>query len=470
MLEVIVLRFVLASGSLSSTVTVLRKFGAVSIAMTATRDVGWRFAVGFQRFGPMGFENLKSQIPDAVWLHESTPDVFKLPTSDPLQRRLHLQKLGSLLSAHSRGAEACNFGSPQMRHRIPVFYVPEMIGKPVGTYSPSAGKPAEVVNGWLADGRIADRIEVVEFDSISRDTIAQVHDPKYVADVLALRADNGFDERSRSVADSLPFTSGSMLAAAMHVLGEPGDWDARSRIACSPSSGFHHAHFGFGHGFCTFNGLMVAAVELRRRRLIDRLLILDCDQHFGDGTQDIIERLGLNWITHITHGGRLEGSYANKTQMMRMIGRHMPDFGGPRSLVLYQAGADCHVDDPLGGFLTTEDMRERDRLVFSLAAKHRIPLAWNLAGGYQRLRNDPEDISPVLALHRNTMHEAIAVVEGVNAFVVSDDALPDVEALVAQFDAQNVTATGSRSCWEVTVRGDCPDELLRRLVKLRVDA
>jgi acetoin utilization deacetylase AcuC-like enzyme len=292
-----------------------------------------------------------------------------------------------------------------MQHRIPVFYVPEMIGKPSGTISPSATKPAEVVADWLADPHIAERIEVVEFDSISRDTIAQVHDPKYVADVLSRRTNNGFGERSKSVADSLPFTSGSVLAAAQHVLSRTEDWAAHSRIACSPSSGFHHAHYGYGHGFCTFNGLMVTAVELKRRQLVDRVLVLDCDQHYGDGTQDIIERLGLDWVTHVTHGGRLPGSYADKESMLDLIARHVPTFAGKRSLVLYQAGADCHVDDPLGGFLTTEDMRERDRLVFSLAVKHRVPLVWNLAGGYQR--DDDGSIVPVLKLHRNTMKAAV---------------------------------------------------------------
>lgn len=290
-------------------------------------------------------------------------------------------------------------------HPMPVFYVPEMVGTPIENFSPSAGKPAKVVADWLATPAIAERIEVVEFDSISRDVIAQAHDPKYVADVLSLRADNGFRDRSKSVADSLPFTSGSMLAACLHVLGEPDEWCARSRIACSPSSGFHHAHYDNAYGFCTFNGLMVAAVELKRRKLIDRLLILDCDQHYGDGTQNIIERLSLDWVTHVTHGGRLPGSYRGKKDMMATIERTLPVFAGPRSLVLYQAGADCHVDDPLGGFLTTDDMRERDELVLRLAETHRVPLVWNLAGGYQRTPGG--SIRPVLDLHKATVIAAI---------------------------------------------------------------
>lgn len=296
--------------------------------------------------------------------------------------------------------------------RIPVFYVPAMVGHPAGSYSPSAGKPAEVVADWLADSRIAPHIEIIAFEPVSRAMFGAAHDPRYVDNVLELRAMNGFSEVSESVALSLPYTSGSMLAAALHVLDEPRRTQAL-RLACSPTSGFHHANHDHGHGFCTFNGLMVAAIELKRRDLVDRVLILDCDQHYGDGTQDIIEHLGLGFITHVTHAthaGRAFGCYRNKAQLTEFITEWLPQFAGPRSIVLYQAGADCHVADPLGGFLTTEEMRQRDALVFTLARRHRVPLVWNLAGGYQRDANGT--IAPVLRLHRNTVIEAIASLAG----------------------------------------------------------
>lgn len=75
------------------------------------------------------------------------------------------------------------------------------------------------------------------------------------------------------------------------------------------------------------------------------------------------------------------------------------------NLVLYQAGADIHIDDPLGGLLTTEQMIFRDELVFRGCARFGIPIVWNLAGGYQR--DADGGISQVLALHRNTMYQCI---------------------------------------------------------------
>ena len=74
-------------------------------------------------------------------------------------------------------------------------------------------------------------------------------------------------------------------------------------------------------------------------------------------------------------------------------------------VILYQAGADVHVDDPFGGLLTTEEMRARDRAIFSLARDLSIPLTWNLAGGYQ-IETDGS-IPRVIQLHLNTFEEAL---------------------------------------------------------------
>lgn len=70
-------------------------------------------------------------------------------------------------------------------------------------------------------------------------------------------------------------------------------------------------------------------------------------------------------------------------------------------LILYQAGADPHINDPLGGFMTTAKLQYRDELVFLLCQQYGIPIAWNLAGGYQR--DVDGDIRPVLEIHDNTL-------------------------------------------------------------------
>jgi acetoin utilization deacetylase AcuC-like enzyme len=177
----------------------------------------------------------------------------------------------------------------------------------------------------------------------------------------------------------------------------------------SPTSGFHHAEYDCGNGFCTFNGLMVAAIKAHTLGLAKRILILDMDQHYGNGTDDIINKLAIGYVDHITAGK----PYETATQALQCA--DLSANKGIRDkrydLVLYQAGADIHIDDPLGGLLTTEQMIMRDELVFRGCAKYGIPVVWNLAGGYQRDADD--GISQVLALHRNTMHQCIGQVAAI---------------------------------------------------------
>jgi acetoin utilization deacetylase AcuC-like enzyme len=74
-------------------------------------------------------------------------------------------------------------------------------------------------------------------------------------------------------------------------------------------------------------------------------------------------------------------------------------------LVLYQAGADPHINDPHGGWLTTAQLQNRDAIVFQTLAKHGVPVAWDLAGGYQI---EPDGSIPkVLEVHDNTMRECV---------------------------------------------------------------
>ncbi|MEI6269080.1 MAG: hypothetical protein WCP01_09395, partial [Methylococcaceae bacterium] len=73
---------------------------------------------------------------------------------------------------------------------------------------------------------------------------------------------------------------------------------------------------------------------------------------------------------------------------------------------LYQAGADPHIDDPLGGWMTTLQLYQRDMIVFKTAREMNLPVAWNLAGGYQRDENG--ELLPVLQIHDNTMKACLS--------------------------------------------------------------
>ena len=274
-----------------------------------------------------------------------------------------------------------------------VFYRPEQNAVNAGSYSPSANKPQQVVADWLKHGIITpDDIE--SFEPVTREDLYLAHDAAHVDGVLNLTKRNGFGNTNAEVAESLRYTSGSLLAAAEHAV--------LHRVnTCSPTSGFHHAGYTQGAGFCTFNGLLVTALKLKRAGIVNRIGILDCDMHYGDGTQNIIDTLGIDWIVHATQGADLtdRSQIGAGTIMYGWLSKHIGRMD-KCDLILYQAGADPHVDDPLGGLFETHQLANRDKYVRDECRHLGIPVCWNLAGGYQR--DKAGTIEPVLEIHRNT--------------------------------------------------------------------
>ena len=277
---------------------------------------------------------------------------------------------------------------------IPVLFRPEMVAE-ASSYSPSAGKPPLVVVDWQSH---ALPVDLRGFDPVDESTLSLAHNAGYVRGVLACEIDNGFGNRRPDVAASLPYTSGAMLAAVREAI-------ANRRVACAPVSGFHHAGYANAGGFCTFNGLLVTALALKRDGHAERVGILDLDQHWGNGTDDIIRRLSTRWVQHHTSGSKNLGPKDAEPYLDRLAA--LVSTFKDCAVLLYQAGADAHVDDPLGGWMTTEQLARRDRIVFSTAAKIGLPVAWNFAGGYQT--DASGGIAPVLAIHRETMRNCISV-------------------------------------------------------------
>jgi len=279
---------------------------------------------------------------------------------------------------------------------IPVFYTSKMVAE--SEYSPSAAKPAKVVASWQKRFPIT----IIEPGSVTMGELFRAHDRQFVLDVLDCKRANGFGDISYSVAAALPYTSGAMLSAARHALSYGG-------AAAAPCSGFHHAGFRSAQGFCTFNGLMVTACALKHEGA-KRIGIPDLDMHYGNGTDDIIQAIEAEkWIRHFT-GGEL---YRNSDQVPSFF-EQLPKVLAEMSdcdIVLYQAGADPHIDDPYGGWLTTEELKRRDALVFDTLFKLKVPVVFNLAGGYQV---EPDGSIPkVLEIHDNTMQECVRVFETV---------------------------------------------------------
>lgn len=278
-------------------------------------------------------------------------------------------------------------------------YAPQSIA-PITSYSPSSAKPAQVMRDWEQAGL---PVKMHNVTAAGARDLYLAHHVDYVRGVMHGDIDNGFGNRSQAVADSLPWTVGSMLTAARLAV-------ALGRPVCAPVSGFHHAGFEFGGGFCTFNGLVISALSVLQAKARDEVWILDFDHHWGNGTADCLTHAPKALRGQIKHYsvGKMDCGRSDGGKAMAYLSKALRDLrnqAGERCLVLYQAGADMHINDPLGGCLTTEQLLERDRMVFGTCKSLGIPVAWNLAGGYQR--DDDGGISAVLEIHRNTAKASI---------------------------------------------------------------
>lgn len=266
-----------------------------------------------------------------------------------------------------------------------IFYRDEQTAKKNNSFSPSAGKPALVVESWKRSHPDA---QVVSFEPVTRAELYKVHAPEYVDSVLDGRASNGFGNKLSEVAYALPFVAGSMVAATLHAY-------KTGETSFSPTSGAHHACYEHGGGFCTFNFLVLAAV-LAREAGAERVGIIDCDMHGGNGTVDILSRLKLWYINSYSFGYDRTRENRPVREWLMVFTMNVMDIMRGCDVVIYNAGADPHVDDPLGGALTSEELAERDTIVFRAAKLTGTPIAVSLAGGYQ------EPISKVIAIHDMT--------------------------------------------------------------------
>lgn len=269
-----------------------------------------------------------------------------------------------------------------------VVYSEAVVAPELGS-SPSAAKPAMVMAAWW---RRWPGLEVRPALAAAREDFHRAHSPDYVDAVFDLRLDNGFGTRSDEVNASLPFASGAMLTAARWALAEGG-------AVVAPVSGFHRAHWQSGGDDCTFNGLMVTALALQAERPGLTVGILDYGFREGSGTADILVLLDTSNIAHISAGAR----WTRSEQADDFLANISSDLAKLAScdIVLYQAGADQHVDDSLGGFLSTAQLALRDWSVFCGLRERRIPVAWNLAGG------DQTPLSKVITIHENSFRACV---------------------------------------------------------------
>ncbi len=200
---------------------------------------------------------------------------------------------------------------------------------------------------------------------------------------------------------------GSVLAARLAL--EKG-------MAMNVGGGFHHAFADHGEGFCAVNDVAVAARTLLDEGAIQRVLIVDCDVHHGNGTAAIFASDASVFTLSIHHFNNYPTEKPPSTVDLHLAdGIGDDDYlrtlrapyeaavaGFHPELILFVAGADPYVDDKLGGLsLSREGLYQRDRLIFDTAFRRHVPVAVMLAGGYAN------NIDDTVALHTQTARAAL---------------------------------------------------------------
>ena len=253
-------------------------------------------------------------------------------------------------------------------------------------------------------------VRLVEPVPVTREQLLAVHSRAYVDAVLtgeprALAVSNELPGWDEGLARAVCASTGGVLGAAMHALEQ-------RTIAGSLSSGLHHAGRAAGRGYCTVNGLVVAAkaaVAAGARRV----LVLDLDAHCGGGTADlIVDEPGIEQVDvsvdrydyYGTHP-RARLTLTDGPGYLASIERALAGIDDPGSidLMLYNAGMDPH-ERCEGGVpgISALTLDRRERTVFTWIARHRVPTAWVLAGGYTTRMTMDE----LVHLHRLTIAAA----------------------------------------------------------------
>lgn len=162
-----------------------------------------------------------------------------------------------------------------------IFHSPDYVG---AAHSFDTTRKA----GWVARS-LADRpvggVEVTAPAPLTAADVERVHDAGYVHAVRTgqpadLAGSQGFDWDPALWTMALS-SNGGVLAAARRALADGA--------AGTLSSGLHHAKRGCGDGFCTFNGLAIAAATLLHTGEVGSVLVLDLDAHCGGGTAQLVD-------------------------------------------------------------------------------------------------------------------------------------------------------------------------------------
>ncbi|WP_407330902.1 histone deacetylase [Enterovibrio sp. 27052020O] len=256
-------------------------------------------------------------------------------------------------------------------------------------------------------------VQSFEPEILNSDTLKAIHDAGYVDALitgslpLVKMRRIGFPWSHALIQRSLTSLGGTTLTV---------DKAIEQGVAIHLTGGYHHAHHDFGSGFCLFNDLILAANHALSSPTIEKVLIVDCDVHHGDGTATLAQHRS-DIVTLSVHCdknfpsrkpesdidlpmpiGTDSESYLREfiPCLTLALALHQPD------MVIYDAGVDIHTDDELGYMSVCQaGIAKRDSAVFAACKAHQIPVAAVIGGGYRT------DQTALVPLHAELIRAAL---------------------------------------------------------------
>jgi acetoin utilization deacetylase AcuC-like enzyme len=203
--------------------------------------------------------------------------------------------------------------------------------------------------------------------------------------------------------------------------------------AVNLAGGTHHSFRDRGEGYCVFNDAAIASRAMQAEGRVERVVVIDCDVHQGNGTAAIFAD-DPTVFTFSIHGrnnfpfhkersdldvelpdGAADAEYlaALEAALERAIPESRAD------LAIYVSGADPHERDRLGRLkVSRAGLLARDRLVLAHCRRAGLPVAAVMAGGYN------QDVAETVEIHLQTVTEARRYAETWHGFPIESRVEP----------------------------------------------
>ncbi len=263
----------------------------------------------------------------------------------------------------------------------------------------------------VAEGIVAPEDLIVPHAATDEE-ILRVHDPEYLRRVAGGELDKAETRRigfpwSPAMVERSRRSAGGTIEACRAALEEGA--------AVNLAGGTHHAFRDHGEGYCVFNDAAIAARALRAEGRVERVVVIDCDVHQGNGTASIFAD-DPTVFTFSIHGrdnfpfhkerSDLDVALADGTADAEYLaaleaGLDRALAAARADLAIYVSGADPHERDRLGRLkVSRAGLLERDRRVLAGCRREGLPVAVVMAGGYNL------DVAETVEIHLQTVTEA----------------------------------------------------------------